>query len=73
MSIVECHGVEKTYRQGEVAVHALRGIDLAVEPGDFLALAGPSGSGKTTLLNLIGGLDGADGGAIAVDGNDVRK
>jgi len=72
MSIVECRGVEKTYRQGEVEVHALQGVDLAVAPGEFLALAGPSGSGKTTLLNLIGGLDGADGGDIEVDGEDVR-
>ncbi len=73
MSIVDCQGVEKIYRQGQVEVRALQGVDLTVEQGDFLALAGPSGSGKTTLLNLIGGLDTADGGSITVAGRDVRR
>jgi putative ABC transport system ATP-binding protein len=73
MSIVSCRGVEKIYHQGTVEVRALQGVDLAVEEGDFLALAGPSGSGKTTLLNLIGGLDTADGGSITVAGRDVRS
>jgi putative ABC transport system ATP-binding protein len=68
MSIVECVDVQKTYHQGKVQVHALRGISLSIEKGGFVALAGPSGSGKTTMLNMIGGLDQADSGRIVVGG-----
>ena len=67
-TMVECHGVCKTYRQANVDVQALSDIDLAIETGGFIALAGPSGSGKTTLLNLIGGLDTPDRGTIQVGG-----
>ncbi|MGD9369320.1 MAG: ABC transporter ATP-binding protein [Desulfobacteraceae bacterium] len=69
MTIVSCHDVTKTYRQGKVEVTALDGVDLDVDDGSFVALAGPSGSGKTTLLNLIGGLDRPDRGRIVVSGN----
>jgi len=69
MRIVECENVVKTYQQGKVSVSALRGVNLFIEKGDFVALAGPSGSGKTTVLNMIGGLDEADSGRIVVDGN----
>ena len=69
MKIVECINVQKTYRQGQIEVHALKDISLAIEKGEFLAVAGPSGSGKTTLLNLVGGLDVTDAGSIIVDGN----
>ena len=68
MAMVECADVVKTYKQGEVEVRALRGVELEVGKGEFTALAGPSGSGKTTLLNLIGGLDSPDSGNISVDG-----
>lgn len=71
-NIVECQGVTKIYRQGQLEVPALRGVDLTVAQGELTALAGPSGSGKTTLLNLIGGLDSADGGTILTAGADVR-
>jgi putative ABC transport system ATP-binding protein len=69
MTIVECLNVNKTYRQGQVEVQALKDINLAINKGDFVAVAGPSGSGKTTLLNLIGGLDSVDSGRIVLDGN----
>jgi putative ABC transport system ATP-binding protein len=72
MNIVECRDVKKTYRQGEVEVLALNGVDLSIEQGGFLALAGPSGSGKTTMLNIIGGLDRADSGKVLVDGNALE-
>ncbi len=73
MDIVTAEGIEKVYKQGEVAVHALRGVSLSVEKGGFVALAGPSGSGKTTLLNIIGGLDTADAGRVTVDGESYEK
>lgn len=76
MNIVECSEVEKTYQQGKVQVHALRGVSLAIEKGGFVALAGPSGSGKTTLLNIIGGLDAADSGNVVMNGhalNDMNQ
>jgi putative ABC transport system ATP-binding protein len=69
--IVMLEGVHKTYRQGEVEVRALRGLDLRVLPGEFLALTGPSGSGKTTALNLIGALDRPSEGRVVVDGHDL--
>ena len=69
MTIVECRNVNKTYRQGQVEVQALKDVNLSINKGDFMAVAGPSGSGKTTLLNLIGGLDSVDSGSIALDGN----
>ena len=69
--IVELADVHKTYRQGEVEVKALRGLDLKVEPGEFLAITGPSGSGKTTALNLIGALDVPSQGKVLVEGKDL--
>ena len=67
MAIVECIDVRKTYQQGNVKISALENVSLAIEKGEFVALAGPSGSGKTTLLNIIGGLDQPDSGKITVD------
>lgn len=66
--MVVCEDVTKTYTQGSVPVHALRGVSVTIDRGGFVALAGPSGSGKTTLLNLIGGLDAPDSGTVSVDG-----
>ncbi|MBW2561581.1 MAG: ABC transporter ATP-binding protein [Deltaproteobacteria bacterium] len=73
MNIVECREVTKIYRQGKVDVHALRGVNLSIQEGGFIALAGPSGSGKTTLLNIIGGLDCANSGSITLDGNRINE
>jgi len=73
MNIVECRDVKKIYRQGKVEVHALRGVNLSIRKGGFIALAGPSGSGKTTLLNIIGGLDYANSGSITLDGNIINE
>ncbi len=69
--IVALKGVTKTYQQGAIEVHALRGLDLEVQPGEFTALSGPSGSGKSTALNLIGGLDTPTAGGVHVDGHDL--
>lgn len=69
--IVEMQAVTKNYPMGEVTVHALRGLDLAVARGEFVVLLGPSGSGKTTTLNLVGGLDRPSGGRLAVDGEEI--
>ncbi len=68
---IRVEGVQRTYNQGEVPVHALRGVDLEIERGEFTALAGPSGSGKTTLLNMIGCLDEPTAGKVLIDGQDV--
>ena len=70
--IVSMKGVTKAYVRGKQRVEVLRGIDLEVEQGEFLALMGPSGSGKTTLLNLIGGLDRPDRGTITVAGERLE-
>jgi putative ABC transport system ATP-binding protein len=64
--IVVARGLEKIFRSGAQRVHALRGVDLTVEKGEFVALVGPSGSGKTTLLNLLGALDRPTAGDLLV-------
>ena len=70
--ILSIDRVKKTYDMGgENVVHALEGVDLEVEKGEFMAIMGPSGSGKSTLLNMIGCLDRPDAGSIAIDGVDV--
>lgn len=73
MAIIEINGIEKTYNPTKVPVHALRGVDLQIEKGEFTAIVGPSGSGKTTLLNIIGGLDSPSKGQIIIDGQDISK
>ena len=70
-SIVRLKEVTKDYGQGDVIVHALRGVTLDIEAGDFMAMAGPSGSGKSTLLNIIGGLDKPTSGEIEVEGRSI--
>ncbi|MBI5611337.1 MAG: ABC transporter ATP-binding protein [Deltaproteobacteria bacterium] len=72
MAVVQVSQVVKEYRdRGSAPVVALRGVDLTVEAGEFMALAGPSGSGKTTLLNLIGALDTPSQGRVSIDGRDL--
>ncbi|KIG16384.1 ABC transporter ATP-binding protein [Enhygromyxa salina] len=69
--IVKLERVEKIYKQGMIDVPALRGMDLEVRRGEFMALTGPSGSGKTTALNIIGGLDKPTSGKALVQGTDL--
>ncbi len=69
--VVELDHVTKTYRQGKITVDALRGLDLQVRRGEFLALTGPSGSGKTTVLNLIGALDVPTSGRVLLEHQDL--
>lgn len=72
MKVIEAKGLNKTYNPGSpIAVHALRGVDLEIEQGEFTAIVGPSGSGKSTLLNIVGGLDNPTKGSISVGGNDI--
>jgi putative ABC transport system ATP-binding protein len=70
-TVVEAIDLKKTYVLGKVPVEALRGINLRVEKGDFVAILGPSGSGKSTLLNMIGALDKPSAGKILIEGVDV--
>jgi putative ABC transport system ATP-binding protein len=71
MAIVEVRDLARTYSQGSTEVHALRGVDLDIEPGEFTVLMGPSGSGKTTLLNQVGALDLPDAGSIKIEGREL--
>ena len=71
-AILIATGVRKTYRTGADSVDALRGIDLTVPAGQFVAVMGQSGSGKTTLLNCLSGLDDIDAGSVMVEGRDIQ-
>src|SRR5690606_34814529 len=72
-AIITATQVHKTFRNGQIEVHALRGIDLTVAQGEMVAVMGPSGCGKTTLLNCLSGLDDFDDGEIVIEGTNLRK
>jgi len=71
MKVIEIKDLQKIYNDSEHEVHAIRGIDLSFEEGEFAAIAGPSGCGKTTLLNLLGGLDNPSRGEINIGGTNI--
>ena len=70
-SIFHARGLTKTYRMGEVEVHALQGVDLDLYEGEFVVILGPSGSGKSTLLNILGGLDAPTSGEVRFRDHDL--
>jgi putative ABC transport system ATP-binding protein len=71
--VVHAQGVKKVYQMGKIEVHALRGIDLSVYAGEYLAIMGPSGSGKSTFFNMIGGLDKPSAGKVFIDEVDIAQ
>ncbi len=71
MDLIVTKGITKTYNPKKIPVHALQGVDLTINEGEFTAIVGPSGSGKTTLLNIIGGLDRQTEGDLLVDGVNI--
>lgn len=70
-AVIQLEGFEKTYRTGEIEVRAVRGVNLTVEPGEFVAIMGSSGSGKSTLMNTVGCLDRPSQGKCLIDGVDI--
>jgi putative ABC transport system ATP-binding protein len=71
--MIEIENVTKVYQMGEIEVHALRGVSLRIEEGEFLTIMGPSGSGKSTLMNVLGCLDSPTEGNYHLHGQDVRR
>jgi putative ABC transport system ATP-binding protein len=72
VAVVETRDVRRDYHMGDEIVHAVRGVSLAIDRGDSVAIVGPSGCGKSTLLNLIGGIDRPTAGSVIVDGERVN-
>src|SRR6266481_6110722 len=72
-TIAEARGVTREFKGGSGIVHALRGIDLRILPGEFVALRGRSGSGKTTLLNILIGLDNPTSGSVSILGRELAR
>ena len=73
MALIETYDLWKTYLMGEEEIHALRGVSISIESGEYVAIMGPSGSGKSTLMNLIGLLDRPSAGRLVFKGEDVTK
>ncbi len=73
MALLKLENITKSYQKGLTEVMALKGVDLTIDKGEFLAIVGPSGSGKTTLLNIIGCLDTLSGGKVVYDGKELGK
>jgi putative ABC transport system ATP-binding protein len=73
MSIIEISNLKKTYQETDVPVHAVNGITMNIEEGEFTAVVGPSGSGKTTFLNMVGGLDTPTEGKITINGTEITR
>ena len=73
MALIELNNLHREYKQGSKIIHAIDGIDLKVEKGEFLVIFGESGSGKSTLLQLIGGLERPTKGNVKIDGQDITK
>src|SRR5450755_2424036 len=71
--IIQVRGLTKVYRVGDVEVHALRGVDLDVARGEFLAIVGASGLGKSTLFHILGGLTPPTAGTVRIDGQDIAS
>ncbi len=69
--LIEAQGITKVYEVGDTEVHALRGVDLSVDSGEFVAIMGPSGSGKSTLMHILGCLDAPSAGSYLLDGQEV--
>jgi putative ABC transport system ATP-binding protein len=72
-TLIQARGLGKSYHRGSEEIQVLRGLDLDIEAGEFVAFMGPSGSGKTTLLNLLGGLDQPSAGTVVVGGREITR